>query len=99
MEQKINSCPEFPYFGASYPDACCIDGYLWDLDKFEDGMLYGGGDEPCPFCNAASFIEANDNGEEGDRERLQEWVNELHKKHNYVKSTDGDSTTTWVEKS
>lgn len=23
-------CPEFPFFGASYPDAHCINGYLWD---------------------------------------------------------------------
>ena len=23
---------EFPYFGASYPYAHCINGYLWDLD-------------------------------------------------------------------
>lgn len=28
----INSCPEFPYFGAPYPDAICVDGYLHDLD-------------------------------------------------------------------
>lgn len=20
-------------FGASYPDSCCIDGFLWDLDS------------------------------------------------------------------
>jgi hypothetical protein len=24
-------CPTLPYFGASYPDACCIDGYLWEF--------------------------------------------------------------------
>jgi hypothetical protein len=50
-------CPEFPHFGASYPDARCIDGYLWDLDKYEDGQLYGGGDDPCPFCNTDEHIE------------------------------------------
>jgi hypothetical protein len=33
MEEKIKQCPEFPFFGASYPDARCINGYLWDLDK------------------------------------------------------------------
>lgn len=55
---KKNDCPEFPYFGASYPDARCIDGYLWDLDKYtEDGGLYGGGDDPCPFCNTEEFIK------------------------------------------
>lgn len=57
MSDKINECPEFPYFGATYPDATCIDGFLWDLDKFEDGKLYGGGEEPCPFCNTEAFIE------------------------------------------
>lgn len=60
MEQEKQQCPEFPYFGARYPDACCIDGYLWDLDKFEDGKLYGGGEEPCPFCNTELFIEQNE---------------------------------------
>ena len=25
---------EFPHFGASYPDAHCIDGYLWDMDSY-----------------------------------------------------------------
>lgn len=53
------TCPEFPFFGASYPDACCIDGYLWDLDSCEipGGPLYHGGDEPCPFCNYAETVE------------------------------------------
>lgn len=45
MEEKIKQCPEFPFFGASYPDARCINGYLWDLDKCnENGELYGDGD-------------------------------------------------------
>ena len=26
---------EFPHFGASYPDAHCIDGYLYDVDMLE----------------------------------------------------------------
>lgn len=50
-------CPEFPFFGARYPDATCIDGYLWDLDKCEGGELYGEGEIPCPFCNTEAFIE------------------------------------------
>lgn len=29
-------CPEFSFFGASYPDARCINGYLWDLDKVNE---------------------------------------------------------------
>ncbi len=23
-----------PFFGATYPVACCIDGYLWDLESW-----------------------------------------------------------------
>lgn len=53
---NIQECPEFPYFGASYPDARCIDGYLWDLDKEEDGILIGDGEAPCPFCNVEDYI-------------------------------------------
>jgi hypothetical protein len=56
-EVRKQICPEFPHFGARYPDACCIDGYLWDLDKVEDGKLYGGGDDPCPFCNTEQYLE------------------------------------------
>lgn len=53
-------CPEFPFFGARYPDATCIDGFLWDLDHVgDDGLLYGGGEEPCPFCNTESYIESH----------------------------------------
>lgn len=46
---------EFPHFGASYPDARCIDGYLYDMDSgepTEDGIIYSyGRDDPCPVCN------------------------------------------------
>lgn len=31
---KTNPCPEFPFFGATYPDATCIDGKLFDLEGF-----------------------------------------------------------------
>jgi len=83
------SCPEFPYFGAKYPDATCIDGYLWDLDKCdESGMLYGGGDEPCPFCNTETFIEQNiDDDEELEenekitRQLLLNYVEKLREKY------------------
>ena len=48
-----------PYFGASYPDACCIDGFLWDLDSCDEpgGGLRRGGDDPCPRCNHATWVE------------------------------------------
>lgn len=55
---RSEPCPEFPFFGAHYPDATCIDGYLWDLDSCEgDGMLHSGGDYPCPYCNAGEFLD------------------------------------------
>ena len=47
---------EFPYFGARYPDAHCINGYLWDLDSAEDEKFTIGGDEPCPFCNTEEWL-------------------------------------------
>ena len=47
-----------PYFGASYPDACCIEGYLWDLDSCDapGGTLNRGGDVPCPQCNHDAWL-------------------------------------------
>lgn len=58
MESQKQSCPDFPHFGAPYPDACCIDGYLWDLDSGDEpGMLSHGGDDPCPFCNGAEYVD------------------------------------------
>lgn len=59
-EIKANLGCDFhePYFGATYPDACCIDGFLWDLDSGEgDGYLSVGGDVPCPSCNKAKHDE------------------------------------------
>lgn len=59
MTTQKEQCPEFPYFGAKYPDATCIDGYLWDLDSFdsEAGGMTSGGHDPCPFCNTEKYIE------------------------------------------
>ncbi|WP_321905195.1 hypothetical protein [Paraburkholderia tropica] len=56
-ENKRGCSFEGPMFGASYPDATCIDGYLWDLDSCDDdGNLYGGGDTPCPHCNTHEYL-------------------------------------------
>jgi hypothetical protein len=48
-------------FGASYPDSCCIDGYLWDADSGyaeRDGWIFTkGGEIPCPACNEAEAVE------------------------------------------
>lgn len=47
------------HFGATYEDAICIDGYLWDADSnVEDGgPLTSGGDIPCPECNAGEYYK------------------------------------------
>ena len=80
-------CPEqmpVSYFGASYQDSQCIDGYLWDLDSGDGEHLYGGGDIPCPFCNTEKFIEydpfSKENefyegieNEEKAKEKSREW--------------------------
>lgn len=76
-------CPSFPHFGARYPDACCIDGYLWDLDKCnDDGTLYGGGDDPCPFCNTEAYIEFHLNEESGvTRETVLSHIEKLRERY------------------
>lgn len=45
------------HFGASYEDAACIDGYLWDLDSGDEDGLSNGGDLPCPACNTAYYLD------------------------------------------
>lgn len=59
MSENKKPCPEFPYWGASYPDAYCVDGKLQDLDYCdENGNLYDKGEDvPCPFCRTEEFIE------------------------------------------
>lgn len=72
MKIEINNCPEFPYFGAKYPDATCIDGKLWDLDKCDENGLYSSGDNPpCPFCNTEAFIEHIVTIDEEDLEEIK----------------------------
>ena len=57
-ETKNHGCGvEFPHFGANYPDAKCIDGYLWDMDSYEDGVYTIGGDDPCPICNTEEWLK------------------------------------------
>lgn len=56
MASKLNGCIEFPHFGARYPDAACIDGYLWDLDSGDSDGLTKGGEDPCPCCNTRAYI-------------------------------------------
>jgi len=82
---SFNTCPEFPWFGARYPDATCIDGMLWDLDKCTDnGGLYGGGEIPCPFCNSTEFIKYHHDPDPlfgHSVQQLQKFINELKSKY------------------
>jgi hypothetical protein len=81
MEGK-QQCPEFPHFGAKYPDAACIDGYLWDLDSYEAGHLMIGGDHPCPFCNSEEYIEMYLDEDEGlTRDVLLKQIENTHTKY------------------
>ena len=88
-------CPEFPFFGANYPDATCIDGYLWDLDSGNPGEpLEVGGDIPCPFCNGEEAIEEimfqeEDVTEEAARER----VNKFRAMHGFGPVEDVEGKT------
>ena len=59
---------EFPHFGASYPDAVCIDGYLYDLDSGGPGEALSSGDDPCPVCNTDEWLERVMENEEFETE-------------------------------
>ena len=43
-----------PWFGASYPDSTCENGWLYDLDG--DGFDPEDIDHPCPQCNTREFL-------------------------------------------
>lgn len=59
MNDNNKQCPEFPYFGATYPDARCVGGYLYDMDDCNENgnLIERGNDIPCPFCNTEEFVE------------------------------------------
>ncbi|CUP29430.1 Uncharacterised protein [Bacteroides uniformis] len=40
MSENKKPCPQFPYWGASYPDACCVDGILQDLDYCDENVIF-----------------------------------------------------------
>lgn len=65
---------EGSHFGANYPDAACIDGYLWDLDSCDEagGPLSSGGDIGCPCCNTREYVDYCDvrlSGNAGQRRK------------------------------
>lgn len=85
----LSGCIEFPHFGASYPDARCIDGYLWDLDACDefDGktMLTSGGDDPCPVCNTKRYVQ-NLLDSEVSVDRIKAHLNYIFNKYGYFKN-------------
>ena len=82
FQTRFDMCNiEFPHFGASYPDAHCIDGYLYDMDSYEDGAYTIGGDDPCPFCNTEEWLkDVLDDEIFKTREEALEWVEKMRKK-------------------
>lgn len=77
-------CPEFSYFGANYPDARCIDGYLHDLDDCDDnGNLYLNEEQyPCPFCNTSEYLKHHHNPLNGvTKKLLKDHIAFLNKKY------------------
>lgn len=40
MSKNEEVCPEFPFWGASYPDACCVNGVLQDLDYCDEMVIF-----------------------------------------------------------
>lgn len=91
---KTNNCPEFPHFGAIYPDARCIDGYLWDLDSYDNGFLTHGGNVPCPFCNTEAYKEYLTGDFETDegKEKINKHIDFLHKKYTPDQEAGEDDT-------
>lgn len=88
MADVKKQCPEFSFFGANYPDATCIDGYLWDLDSCDEpgGPLYSGGEAACPFCNAEEAAQNIVDGTEGYEkpiaiEQAKEIIKRFQQKH------------------
>lgn len=84
-EVKVNTCPEIPFFGAKYPDATCIDGFLWDLDSCDEpgGSLTQGGDVPCPFCNRQAFKEYYNEEEDAEitMTQMDVWIDKMINKY------------------
>ena len=77
---------EFPHFGASYPDAHCIDGYLWDMDSYEDGCYTSEGDDPCPFCNTEKWLKDVVNSVFDTKEEALVWMGKMRDKYGITKN-------------
>lgn len=82
-----SQCPNFPFFGASYPDAGCFDGTLRDLDDCNDeGGVYEQNDNwPCPFCETEAFIKRYAEYAGIKYKEVRAWVKALKQKHDFKK--------------
>jgi hypothetical protein len=83
-KQAADPCPEFQFFGAWYPDARCIDGNLYDLDKCDDaGNLYVTDEySPCPFCRQDDFLEQHVDELNGvTKGDVLAWLEKMHQKY------------------
>lgn len=97
---KKTQCPEFPFFGAKYPDARCIDGELWDLDSCdESGLLSHGDNPPCPFCNTDSFIEYHTDIDDKELEEMNkdESLSDEDRKEILLSNRTKADCIAWVE--
>jgi len=83
----LTGCIEFPFFGARYPDAACIDGWLCDLDSGEDGMVAYHEEHPCPVCRTREYIQVLlDNEDPLNRIRLH--LNHIFNTYGQFNPTD-----------
>lgn len=93
-------CPEFPFFGASYPDATCIDGFLWDLDNCDDsGLISSGENPPCPFCNTKAFVDYYTQIDDKELQEMDsdESLSEQDKKDILDSNRTKEDVIKWVE--
>lgn len=89
---KKQQCPEFPFFGANYPDARCIDGQLYDLDDCDDeGNPCAFESIPCPFCRTKEFIESQ--GIARYREIIR-WIDKHEPEYDYGKA---ERVSNWLK--
>jgi len=98
-EDENHGCGvEFPHFGANYPDAKCIDGYLWDMDSYEDGVYTIGGDDPCPICNTEKWMkDVLDDEIFKTRDEALEYVKMLKSKYKHKDSLSDEKPSEDLE--
>lgn len=92
LASKLTGCIQFPHFGAHYPDAACIDGYLWDLDSGDGDMLSSGGDDPCPCCNTKYYLSQMTDNEVGTG-RMVAHINYIFNRYGTSKPLNNDTPT------